>query len=88
MRTRFITPLLPLVAAISLLAGCASTDENLQRATATEIGNTRTGDVTVSSVNRKATSVSWQAKAPTGCYECDADDNVRRVHCVKVECPK
>ncbi len=71
---------------VGFLWSCASTNENLQRATAQEIGNTLTGDVTVSNVDRGATSVSWSAKAPSGCYQCDADDMVRRVHCVKVDC--
>ena len=69
-----------------LLCSCASTTENLERATADEIGNTLTSDVSVSNVQRKATSVAWSAEAPSGCYECDADDMVRRVHCVKVIC--
>ncbi len=77
-----------LAALIGMLSACASTNDNLQRATATEVGNTRTSDVAVTNVNRKATSVSWTAKAPAGCYECDADDMVRKVHCVKVDCPK
>jgi hypothetical protein len=67
---------------------CASSIESLQRATAIEVGNTRTGDVTIFNVHRGATSVSWQAKTPSGCFECDADDMVRRVHCVPIECSK
>lgn len=68
------------------LCSCASTNENLQRATAQDIGNTLTADVSVSNVNRKATSVSWSAKKASDCYQCDADDMVRRVHCIKVDC--
>jgi len=71
-----------------VLSSCASSIENLQRATANEVGNTLTRDVTIYNVSRGATSVSWQAKTPSGCYECDADDMVRRVHCVKVDCAK
>jgi hypothetical protein len=81
---------LPRVAVICMLAGflcsCASSNENLQRATAQDIGNTLTNDVSVSNVDRKVTSVSWAAKGPSGCYQCDADDILRRVHCVKVDC--
>lgn len=88
MRIATITRALSLATLTAMLCACASTNDNLQRATAVEIGNTRTGDVTVSDINRKATSVSWTAKAPAGCYECDADDMVRKVHCVKVDCPK
>jgi len=65
---------------------CASTEGSLQRVTAKEIGNTRTSDVIVYDIDRGATTVSWKAKSPSGCYECDADDMVRNVHCVKVEC--
>ena len=71
-----------------LLSSCASSIESLQRATANEAGNTLTRDVTIYNVNRGVTTVSWQAKTPSGCYECDADDMVRRVHCVKVDCAK
>lgn len=65
----------------------ASSQENLKRATAKEIGsNTRTDDVTVSNIKRKMTSVTWNAQANGVCYECDADDMVRSVHIVKVDC--
>jgi hypothetical protein len=70
------------------LVSCASTSESLQRATAIGVGNTLTEDVTIYNVNRGMSSVSWQAKTPSGCYECDADDMVRNVHCVKVDCLK
>lgn len=75
-------------ALIFLFCSCASSVENLQRATAQEVGNTLTKDVTVYNVKRGTTTVYWQAKTPSGCYECDADDMVRRVHCVKVDCSK
>jgi hypothetical protein len=71
-----------------MLTSCASSIENLQRATADKVGNTRTADVRIYGVKRGATNVSWIAKTPTGCYECDADDMVRRVHCVSVDCSK
>lgn len=85
---RLVTRTIGLIPLTGLLGGCASSNDNLQRATAQEIGNTLTNDVAVSDVNRKATNVSWKAKAPAGCYQCDADDMVRKVHCVKVDCPK
>jgi hypothetical protein len=69
-----------------LICSCATSLENLQRATANEVGNTLTKEVKIFNVKRGVTSVSWQAKTPTGCYECDADDMVRRVHCVKIDC--
>ena len=69
-----------------LLSSCASSVESLQRATAKEAGNTKTEDVSIYNVDRGATTVSWYAKTPSGCYECDADDMVRQVHCVKVDC--
>ena len=71
-----------------LICSCASTTGNLQRATADEVGNTLTKDVTIYNVNRGVTNVSWFAKTPSGCYECDSDDMVRRVHCVEVDCAK
>jgi hypothetical protein len=65
----------------------ASSVDNLKRATAKEIGaDTRTDDVSISNVKRKATSVKWYAKVKDVCYECDADDMVRTVHIVKIDC--
>jgi hypothetical protein len=65
----------------------ASSVENLKRTSAKEIGNnTRTEDVSVSNIKRKMTSVSWYAQANGICYECDADDMVRSLHIVKVDC--
>ena len=69
-----------------LLCSCASSVESLQRATANQVGNTLTQDVVIYNVHRGVSSVSWQAKTPTGCYQCDADDMVRQVHCVKIDC--
>jgi len=63
--------------------------EFLKRATAKEIGNTRTDDVTVSNVNHKpGGTVTWYASANGNCYECDADGFVQSVHIVKIECGK
>jgi hypothetical protein len=72
------------VAVVGLLSACASTAENLQRETARSIGsNISPNDVTVSNINRGATSVSWDAAAKGVNYNCSADDMVRRVSCVK-----
>jgi hypothetical protein len=69
--------------AVSVI-GCASTGENLQRETARAIGgNVSPEQVRVSDVDRGATSVKWKATAPSGNYDCSADDMVRRVLCVK-----
>ena len=71
-----------------LLCSCASSIESLSGATAKEVGNTLTKDVTIYNVHRGATTVSWQAKTPSGCYECDAEDMMRQVRCLKVDCSK
>jgi hypothetical protein len=71
------------IVAIFML-GCASTGENLQRETARSIGgNISPEQVKVSDVDRGVTSVKWKASAPSGDYECSADDMVRRVLCIK-----
>jgi hypothetical protein len=71
------------IAAI-IMCGCASTGENLQRETAKSIGgNTSPEQVTVTNVARGATNVKWKATAPTGNYDCSADDMVRSVLCTK-----
>lgn len=65
-------------------AGCASTVDNLQRATAQTIGNnTSPESVAISNVDRGVTNVKWDATAPSGRYACSADDMVRRPYCVK-----
>ncbi len=83
MRTGYISVAVMVIAA-SILCACASTDENLQRATAMAIGNNTDPDaVAVSDVDRGATSVKWSATTPSGHYSCSADDMVRRPYCVK-----
>ncbi len=73
-----------LIAVVLVIAGCASTDNNLQRETARSIGGNVTPEqVTVSNIDRGATSVKWQAVAPSGRYACSADDMVRRVLCTR-----
>jgi len=71
------------IVAVSVIA-CASTGDNLQRETARSIGgNVSPDQVRVSDIDRGMTSVKWKATAPTGNYDCSADDMVRRVNCVK-----
>jgi uncharacterized protein YcfL len=77
--------LLTLVTATLLLAGCASTPDNLARETARSIGGLRSDQVVISEVKRGATSVRWVATTPSGVYDCEADDMVRRVNAVKRE---
>jgi len=78
---------LSLVAVMGLVffSGCQSTPTNLARETARMIGGLRGDQVTVSNVKRGATSVSWTATTPSGVYDCEADDMVRRVNAVKRE---
>ena len=65
------------------LIGCASTSANLERETARSIGGISSEQVTVSDVQRGMTEVKWKAETPSGQYNCEADDMVRRVNCVK-----
>jgi hypothetical protein len=74
---------LAIISAAILLTGCASTSDNLSRETARTIGGLRSDQVTVSDVHRSMTSVSWVATTPSGVYDCEADDMVRRVNAVK-----
>ena len=68
----------------TLMFGCASTGESLQRETARSIGGNVTPEqVTISEVDRGISSVKWKAASPNGNYDCSADDMVRRVFCVK-----
>ena len=64
--------------------GCASTTENIQRETARSIGGDVLPDkVVVKDIDRRATSVKWNAETPKGAYACSAEDMMRRVLCVK-----
>jgi hypothetical protein len=70
--------------AFSVLAACASTSDNLQRASAMSIGNnTLPESVTLADIERGATSVKWTAKTGGQTYSCSADDMVRRPYCAK-----
>lgn len=70
------------VAAV-FVSGCASSQANLLRESARFMG-TLPEDVTVSNVDRKASSVTWLATSPTkGVWSCTSDDMLRRPLCVK-----
>lgn len=73
------------IAAVTLtLAACASSSDSLQRETARFIGGVPPEAVTVLNVDRGLMSVKWEARTKDGrVYRCDADDMVRRVHCVE-----
>ena len=77
--------LLTIATAALLLVGCASTPDNLARETARSIGGLRSDQVAITDVKRGATSVRWVATTPSGVYDCEADDMVRRVNAVKRE---
>lgn len=77
--------LLTIAMAALLLVGCASTPDNLARETARSIGGLRSDQVTVSDVKRGVSSVRWVATTPSGIFDCEADDMVRRVNVVKRE---
>lgn len=67
-----------------LAVGCASTQQNLAMATATEIGGLTSKDVEVSEVDRGMTHVRWVATTKDGrVYDCEADDMVRKVNVVE-----
>jgi len=66
------------------IIGCANTAANLQRETALNIGgNVSANQVIVSDVDRGITDVKWKASAPSGNYDCKADDMLRSVYCSK-----
>ncbi|MEO3475762.1 hypothetical protein AAFN86_28180 [Roseomonas sp. CAU 1739] len=74
--------LVALAAAGLALAACASTTVNLQRATAAAIDrNVLPESISIQEIDRRASSVTWTAVAPTGTYSCTADDMVRRPYC-------
>jgi hypothetical protein len=68
---------------VFVFGACASTDDNLARESARSIGGLTSDQVTVSNVDRGATSVKWEADAAGAHYKCEADDMLRRVNCVK-----
>jgi hypothetical protein len=69
-----------------ILAGCNSSEENLQRSTASVIpGNVSPSRVMVSNIDRQLLigDVTWQANVGGKLYDCSADDNVHHPYCVK-----
>jgi hypothetical protein len=71
------------VLAFVALAGCASTNDSLQRATAMSIGGNSVApdEIVIANVQRGMMDVSWTASVGTAQYACSADDMVRRPHC-------
>jgi len=67
------------------IAGCASNIQSLQRESALSIGNNlKPSDITITDVSRSTFNVDWKATTSDGTtYDCNADDMVRRVNCVK-----
>ena len=75
---------IPVAFAVLSLVACASTSDNLQRASAMSIGNnTLPENVALSNIDRGATSVKWTAIAGGQTYSCSADDMVRRPYCAR-----
>lgn len=72
-----------ILALMVVLTGCASSVDNLQRASAASIGrNIAPGNIRISDVQRGITDVRWTA-VPSGgpTYICSADDMVRHASC-------
>jgi hypothetical protein len=70
--------------ALAALSGCASTTDNLQRATAMSIsGNVTPDRVVIADVQRGVSDVSWSASVGGSQYACSADDMVRRPYCAR-----
>lgn len=67
---------------VAALAGCTSSTDNLQRATAMSVGSSP-DRVTVANVERGISDVRWTADAGGRRYACSADDVVRRPSCVR-----
>jgi hypothetical protein len=66
------------------IMGCANKAANLQRESARNIGgNISANQVVISDVDRSITDVKWKASAPSGNYDCKADDMLRSVYCTK-----
>ena len=67
------------------LTGCASSVDNLQRASAMSLGkNILPESILISNVQRGITDVRWIATPPSGpTYICSADDMVRHSSCAR-----
>jgi hypothetical protein len=73
------------ILAVATLFGCASTTDNLQRATAMSIGgnNVQPDRVVIADVQRGVMDISWTAEVGGSRYACSADDMVRRPYCAR-----
>ena len=71
------------LAVLIVLTGCASSVDNLQRASAVSIGkNVLPENIRISDVQRGITDVRWTATLFGGlAYICSADDMVRHSSC-------
>ena len=71
----------PILVSVSLLllVACASSMGNIQRESARSIGDVMPDDVTVTEVQRGASSVKWMATTNKGVYSCSSDDMMRRL---------
>jgi hypothetical protein len=68
----------------TIMYGCANTDPNIIRETARVIGgNVSPEHVTITNIDRGMSSMTWEAAAPTGNYNCSGDYLLRRVLCDK-----
>jgi len=72
-----------IIVAGTLLVSCASSPAGLQKATASNVGGVLSSQVSVSDIDRGATSVAWNAQVNTDKYSCESDDMVHNVSCVK-----
>ncbi len=73
------------VVLLIVLAGCASSADNLQRVSAMLVGNGVPPErIDISNVQRGMTDVRWTATVPSGgIFLCSADDMVRHPSCVR-----
>jgi hypothetical protein len=82
-----IAPYVGAGALLALAVACveAPTTEDLsaraREATISVLGEQAAGGVEVSSVVRKPTTATWQAKTPSGVYDCDADERFSMPQC-------
>ncbi|MFC3053620.1 hypothetical protein [Kordiimonas pumila] len=75
---------LSMLALAFTVTGCVNTSSSLERETARFVGDVSPEAITVLNIDRGMLSVKWDARVKDGrVYRCDADDMMKRVHCVQ-----
>jgi hypothetical protein len=81
-----------LMASQAAFAGWANSDSKLKQIVAQKVTHetgqvTKSEDISLHDVERKSTTVAWQATTPNGEYYCSGDDMLYTSECTRLKKP-